>query len=77
MVVKSDDSIWFTDPPYGIMSDYEGNKAEPESATTFFLVEGSPARSGSSADDFILAVRARLWPDEKQLYIVDFGQVGA
>ena len=28
--VKSDDTIWFTDPPYGILSDYEGYKAEQE-----------------------------------------------
>ena len=30
VVVKSDGSIWFTDPPYGILSDYEGNKSESE-----------------------------------------------
>ncbi len=30
MVVKSDGTIWFTDPTYGIDSDYEGNKAESE-----------------------------------------------
>jgi sugar lactone lactonase YvrE len=30
VVVKSDDSIWFTDPTYGIDSDYEGHKAEME-----------------------------------------------
>ncbi len=29
-VVKSDGSIWFTDPAYGIESDYEGDKAESE-----------------------------------------------
>ena len=30
VVVKSDGSIWFTDPPYGIMHDYEGHKADSE-----------------------------------------------
>ena len=30
MVVKSDGTVWFTDPTYGIMSDYEGYKAEME-----------------------------------------------
>ncbi|MDP9493634.1 MAG: SMP-30/gluconolactonase/LRE family protein [Actinomycetota bacterium] len=30
VVVKSDGSIWFTDPPYGILSDREGHAAEPE-----------------------------------------------
>ncbi|MBI4048033.1 MAG: SMP-30/gluconolactonase/LRE family protein, partial [Devosia nanyangense] len=30
VVVKSDGTIWFTDPNYGIMSDYEGYKADME-----------------------------------------------
>src|SRR6186997_2630673 len=30
VVVKSDGSIWFTDPPYGILTDYEGHRAEIE-----------------------------------------------
>lgn len=30
VVVRSDGSIWFTDPTYGIMSDYEGYRADPE-----------------------------------------------
>lgn len=30
VVVKSDGTIWFTDPPYGIISDYEGHKGERE-----------------------------------------------
>ena len=30
VIVKSDGTIWFTDPTYGILNDYEGNKAERE-----------------------------------------------
>ena len=30
LVVKSDDSIWFTDPAYGIDTDYEGDRQAPE-----------------------------------------------
>jgi gluconolactonase len=30
VVVKSDDSIWFTDPPYGILNNYNGSLAERE-----------------------------------------------
>jgi hypothetical protein len=30
VVVKSDGSVWFTDPPFGILGNYEGHKAEPE-----------------------------------------------
>ena len=32
VVVKSDGTIWFTDPPYGILSDYEGYPGEQEYA---------------------------------------------
>nr|WP_246675077.1 SMP-30/gluconolactonase/LRE family protein [Mesorhizobium sp. B2-5-3] len=30
IVVRSDDSIWFTDPDYGTLSDYTGNRASSE-----------------------------------------------
>jgi gluconolactonase len=30
VVVSSDGAVWFTDPPYGITSDYEGHQSEPE-----------------------------------------------
>ena len=30
IVCKSDGSIWFTDPPFGIAGDWEGDKATPE-----------------------------------------------
>ncbi|PLU68154.1 gluconolactonase, partial [Sinorhizobium medicae] len=33
VVVRSDGTIWFTDPTYGIVSDYEGYRSEPEQAT--------------------------------------------
>src|SRR5262249_59371022 len=33
IVVKSDDSIWFTDPPFGILGNYEGHVATPELPT--------------------------------------------
>lgn len=33
VIVRSDGSVWFTDPTYGIMGDYEGYKAEPEQPT--------------------------------------------
>ena len=48
MVVKSDNSIWFTDPAYGIDTDYEGHKAESEiGGTTFTGWTRKPARSRS------------------------------
>ncbi len=61
VVVKSDGSIWFTDPIYGIMSDYEGHKSEPEQTD----LQRLPGRSGERKDHrgrrrFRAAERARL-----------------
>jgi gluconolactonase len=71
VVVKSDDSIWFTDPPYGILSDYEGNKAEPEIGNNVFRVDGKTREIKVVADDFIRPNGLAFSPDEKKLYIVD------
>jgi len=71
VVVKSDDSIWFTDPPYGIMSDYEGNKATPEIGNNVFRVDGKTGEIRIVADDFIRPNGLAFSPDEKKLYIVD------
>jgi gluconolactonase len=75
VVVKSDDSIWFTDPTYGIDSDYEGNKSEREQAGNF--VYRLDPRSGELrvvADDFEQPNGLAFSPDERLLYIVDTGR---
>jgi gluconolactonase len=71
VVVKSDDSIWFTDPPYGIMSDYEGNKASPEIGNNVFRVDGKTGEIKIVVDDFIRPNGLAFSADEKKLYIVD------
>ena len=40
MTVKSDGSIWFSDPPYGIGGNYIGNKAEEELPANVYRVDG-------------------------------------
>jgi gluconolactonase len=74
VVVKSDGSIWFTDPPYGILSDYEGKKAEQEQAGCF--VYRCDPGSGSlevMADDFVKPNGLAFSPDETVLYVSDTG----
>src|SRR5262249_10581373 len=71
VVVKSDGSIWFTDPPYGIFSDYEGHKAEPELGNYVFRVDRESGEIRIVADDFIRPNGLAFSPDEKKLYIVD------
>src|SRR5207342_2362415 len=71
LVVKSDGSIWFTDPPYGILSDYEGNKGAQEIGNNVFRVDGKSGEIKIVADDFIRPNGLAFSPDEKKLYIVD------
>src|SRR3546814_20316168 len=47
VVVKSDGTVWFTDPPYGILSDYEGHKGESEIGACH--VPSPAAQSGQRA----------------------------
>jgi gluconolactonase len=75
LVEKSDGSLWFTDPTYGIDSDYEGQKGEVEQAGNF--VYRLDARSGELkvvADDFVQPNGIAFSPDERLLYIVDTGR---
>src|SRR2546421_5014143 len=41
VVVRSDGSIWFTDPPYGILGNYEGEQAAPELPINVYRVNGT------------------------------------
>jgi gluconolactonase len=75
VVVKSDGSIWFTDPTYGIDSDYEGNRAESEIGASY--VYSVDAQSGAIrvvAADFVKPNGLAFSPDEKKLYIADTGR---
>ena len=47
IVCKSDGSIWFTDPPFGILGNYEGHTAKPELPTNVYRLDpGSPRLDG-------------------------------
>ena len=74
LVVKSDGSIWFTDPPYGILYDYEGGRAEPEiGANNVYRVDGQTGEIEIVADDFDKPNGIAFSPDENFLYIADTG----
>ena len=74
LVVKSDGSIWFTDPAYGIDSDYEGNKAESEiGACHVYRVDPASGTCVIVADDFVRPNGIAFSPDETLLYIADTG----
>ena len=75
VVVKSDGSIWFTDPPYGILSDYEGKMADQEQAGCF-VYRIDPDGDGEPvpvARDFDKPNGLAFSRDESRLYISDTG----
>jgi gluconolactonase len=74
VVVKSDGSIWFTDPTYGIMSDYEGFKSEPEQATrNVYRVDPATGEIRAVVTDFVQPNGLAFSPDESILYVADSG----
>jgi len=73
VIVKSDDSIWFTDPSYGIDSDYEGNAASGEiGAQRVYRLDANGTLTVVAAD-FEQPNGLAFSPDESLLYIVDTG----
>jgi gluconolactonase len=72
-VVASDGAIWFTDPSYGIISDYEGDYAESEIGACHVYRVDSSGKIAIVADDFVKPNGIAFSPDEKILYIADTG----
>jgi gluconolactonase len=71
VVVKSDDTIWFTDPAFGILSHYEGHAAPQELPTQVYRLDPRTARATVVADDIVAPNGLAFSPDEKTLYIVE------
>jgi gluconolactonase len=72
VVVKSDGTIWFTDPGYGILSDYEGYKGEFEQPTcNVFCLDPATGDLRIVVDDFVRPNGLAFSPDEALLYVAD------
>jgi len=72
VVVDSKGDIWFTDPDYGILSDYEGYRAESEiGRCNVYRVSPDGARVQLVCDDFVKPNGLAFSPDESRLYIAD------
>lgn len=71
VVVKSDDSIWFTDPPFGILGHYEGERAERELPTNVYRVDGRTGAATVVAGDINGPNGLCFSPDEARLYVVE------
>ncbi len=74
VVVKSDGTIWFTDPSYGIDSEYEGDAAPNEQgAQRVYRFDPASGALRAVASDFVQPNGLAFSPDESLLYIVDTG----
>ncbi len=75
VVVKADNTIWFTDPDYGILTDYEGEQANSEiNACHVYRVNPDDGSVTVVADDYIKPNGLAFSPDENYLYISDTGR---
>ena len=74
LVAKSDGSVWFTDPSYGILSDYEGEKAPSEIGACHVYRIDTSGSVDMVADDFVKPNGLAFSPDEKILYVADTGR---
>tara|TARA_B100000767_G_scaffold257299_1_gene265060 strand:- start:1158 stop:1913 length:756 start_codon:yes stop_codon:yes gene_type:complete len=71
VVVKSDGSIWFTDPPFGIMGNYEGHKAEPELGENIYRLNPDTGSLAVVADCILGPNGLAFSPNEDRLYVVE------
>lgn len=75
VVEKSDGTIWFTDPTYGIMSNYEGNFAPSEQpANCVYCLDPATGTQSMVTDIFVQPNGLAFSPDEKTLYIAESGR---
>jgi gluconolactonase len=71
VVVKSDGSVWFTDPPFGILGNYEGHQAEPENDQNVYRLDPDSGEATVVANDIFGPNGLCFSPDESMLYVVE------
>jgi gluconolactonase len=73
IVCRSDGTIWFTDPPFGILGNYEGHAATPELPTNVYRLDPTTRRLTVVAGDISRPNGLCFSPDERRIYIVEAG----
>jgi gluconolactonase len=73
IVCKSDGSIWFTDPPFGILHHYEGNQAKQELPTNLYRIDPRTGKLAVMAGDLNRPNGLAFSPDESKLYVGENG----
>jgi len=70
VVVASDGAVWFTDPPFGLLGYYEGERAESELPPAVWRLDPQSGRASMVADDIAAPNGLAFSPDERTLYVV-------
>ena len=73
VVVHSDGAVWFTDPGYGILVGYEGERAEAELPRRVYRLDTVTGAATVVADDLVMPNGLCFSPNESLLYISDSG----
>jgi gluconolactonase len=73
VVVKSDGTIWFSDPVYGISNDYEGGRQASEQPPALYRFDPATGDIRVVADDFDGPNGLAFSPDERCLYVAETG----
>jgi gluconolactonase len=73
VVVHSDGSIWFTDPPYGIRGNYEGFRGESETKPAIYRADPRSGQLDLISDEITGPNGLAFSPDYKRLYVADTG----
>jgi gluconolactonase len=76
VVVKSDGTIWFSDPLYGISNDYEGGIQTSEQPPALYRFDPASGDIRVAANDFDGPNGLAFSPDEKRLYVAESGDPG-
>ncbi|MEO1002524.1 MAG: SMP-30/gluconolactonase/LRE family protein [Cyanobacteria bacterium J06638_7] len=76
VVVKRDGSIWFSDPLYGLMNDYEGGRQRSEQPPALYRLDPASGEVSAVAVDFDGPNGLAFSPDERLLYVAESGAPG-
>ena len=75
VIVASDGGIWFSDPHYGIMTDYEGFRSEQENPCVVYRADPATGALDVMVDDMNCPNGLAFSPDESLLYVADTGRM--
>jgi gluconolactonase len=75
VVVKSDGSVWFSDPGWGIEGNYEGDKAPLQLPRSVYRIDPETGAATVVIDGMDRPNGLCFSPDEQLLYVVDIGEI--